>query len=128
MYCQRLFFFSSVIPPWHMSSISTFSQYSQSDSNPISPSATFVKGLQWVTLDVPIAGHVPPSAKFNTLPERRLNNWDFNLGCPHPIDWTSFADWYQRGVHWRGWIPEGAIGGSIIPKPSMEIPPRDPML
>lgn len=108
--------------------MSTFSQYSRSDSNPISPSTTFVEGLQWVTLDGSITSRISPNAKFNTLPERRLNNWDFNLGCPHPIDWSSFADWYERGVHWRGWIPEGAIGGGIIPRPSMEILPRDPML
>ena len=44
------------------------------------------------------------------------------------IDWAIFADWYERDLHWRGWIPTGAIGGHIIPRPSASMLPRDPML
>ena len=103
--------------------MSVFSQYS-----PLNPHTTFVEGLQWISLDGPIAGLVSPNAKFNNLPLKRLDDWDLDLGCPRVVDWAVFADWYERKFHWRGWIPTGAIGGDIIPRPSASMLPRDPML
>lgn len=101
-------------------SSSPFGQFSRG-VHFISPSTISVEGVQWVCLDGPCDGRISPSAAKNMLALARLDDWDLDEGKPRIIDWSAMPDWYERGLHWRGWIPRGAMGGSIIPRPSKSI-------
>jgi hypothetical protein len=106
------------VPPWQMSNMSsTFDQFSQG-LHSISPSTISMEGVQWVCLDGPCDGRISPLAAKNMLALARLDDWDFDEGKPRIINWSATADWYKWSRHWRGWIPRGVMGGTIIPKPS----------
>ena len=81
-----------------------------------------------MTMQGPIIGRIPRYALTHLLPLARIGEWDEKQGCPRWIDWATTADWYDREVHWRGWIPENAMGTNIIPRPSITGIPRDPVI
>ena len=107
--------------------MSTFVQFSRG-MNPVSPSTISVGDVQWACLGGPCDGQISPLAAKNMLPLARLYAWDFVEGKPQIIDWSATTDWYEWAFHWRGWIPRGAMGGSIIPRPSQSMLPHNPML
>ena len=80
----------------------------------------------WISLDKPLVWRVPARASKETLPLSRLDDWDLEEGRPRIINWSEQADWYDRQLHWRGWIPEGIIGSPIVPKPVKKLLPYDP--
>ena len=71
---------------------------------------------------------ISPLAHLHTEPLKHLHNWDLNTGQPCSIDWPTVPDWYDRNVHWRGWIPVDTLGTNIIPCPSESKIPCNPII
>ena len=113
-------------PPW-LTLIMSFTQFTVGGLSPLSPSTkTDVKGTQWVTLESRGDWSIHPEAISSTQPQLWADEWDIDECKPKILDWTEFADWYDRSYHWRGWIPEKALGNSIIPLPNKKMAPYDP--
>ena len=105
----------------------SFTQFTVGGLSPLSPSTkTDAKGTQWVTLESRGDWSIHPEAISSTQPQLRADEWDIDECKPKILDWTEFADWYDRSYHWRGWIPEKALGNSIIPLPNKKMAPYDP--
>ena len=108
---------------------SSFQQIFPGPDKHLAISTTVVEGLWWIGMVGPSPkSQISPQARHRTEPLKRLDNWDLNAGRPRLIDWATVPDWYDRNVHWRGWIPRDAVDSNVIPCPSESGIPREPLI
>ena len=102
----------------------SFSQFTLAGITPLVSSLEKDESrMIWISLDKPLVWCIQAQASKETWPLSRLDNWDLEGGQPHIINWSEQADWYDRQLHWRGWIPEGIIGSPIVLKPVKKLLP-----
>lgn len=77
---------------------------------PVRASTALIENQRFVSLWTPTLGHVPNNAWTYREPHHRQSSFSLT-GVPKAIDWAVFADWFDLSVHWRGYIPEGALEG-----------------
>lgn len=114
-------------PPWQLLEMS-LSQFLKGGFTPLVPSTFWDTGeVQWVSMNGPSYDSIPISATKHIQPLLWTDKWDLEEGKPKVIDWSIQADWYERNLHWRGWISKDTMGSSLIPRPLKKILLYDPV-
>lgn len=77
---------------------------------PVRATTSILGDQRFVSLWTGTRDVVPANAWTYKDPQHRFATYSVT-GVPKAIDWAVFADWYDLAVHWRGYVPEGALEG-----------------